>query len=137
MTLRLSIVAGIVLLTTALGSNAVRAAGDDEAAKPEFYTQKVQPIFAANCYRCHGGMNHRGGLSLSTRAGILRGGKDGAVVTPGDPANSLLVKLIRHEGSKNGTESMPPKAKLPDADIATVERWIRAGAIVPPDAPAQ
>lgn len=138
MIVRVSIVAAIVLLAGALGSStAVRAAGDDEAAKPEFYTQKVQPIFEANCYRCHGGMNHRGGLSLATRAGILKGGKDGAVLTPGDPANSLLLKLIRHEGPADDPRPMPPKDKLSDADIATVERWIRAGAIMPEDAPKQ
>jgi cytochrome c len=123
--------------TGVLGSSAVRASGDDEAAKPEFYIQKVRPILEANCYRCHGGMNHRGGLTLSTRAGILKGGKDGTVLTPGDPANSLLVKLIRHEGPAADPMPMPPRGKLSDADIATVERWVRAGAAMPEDAPVQ
>jgi hypothetical protein len=36
-------------------------AAQDEASKPEFYTAKVQPILRDNCYRCHGGFNHRGG----------------------------------------------------------------------------
>lgn len=135
MTLRGSMVAVAVLFAGTLGSSVVRAAADEEAAKPQFYTEKVQPIFASNCYRCHGGMNHRGGLSLSTRATILKGGKDGAVVVPGDSGHSLLVKLIRHEGPANDPKPMPPKAKLSDADIATVERWIRAGAIMPADAP--
>ena len=49
------------------------AAAQDEAATPEFYTTKVQPIFQANCYRCHGGMNHRGGLNIQTRDGMLKG----------------------------------------------------------------
>jgi cytochrome c len=128
-------VAATVLLSGVFWATAVRAAADDEAAKPEFYRQKVQPIFAANCYRCHGGMNHRGGLSLSTRATILKGGKEGVVLVPGDPSKSLLVKLIRHEGLANDPMPMPPKAKLSDADIATVERWVRAGAIMPEDAP--
>lgn len=135
MTLRGSMVVVAVLFAGSLGSRVVRAAGDEEAAKPQFYKEKVQPIFASNCYRCHGGMNHRGGLSLSTRATILKGGKDGVVVVPGDPANSLLVKLIKHEGPANDPKPMPPKAKLSDGDIATVERWIRAGAIMPADAP--
>ncbi|WP_263367307.1 c-type cytochrome domain-containing protein [Edaphobacter bradus] len=111
-----------------------RAAADEEAAKQEFYTAKVQPILESNCYRCHGGMNHRGGLSLATRAGILKGGHDGAVIVPGDPAKSLLVRLIRHEGPQDDPMPMPPRSKLSDADIATVERWVRAGAIIPQDA---
>jgi mono/diheme cytochrome c family protein len=100
-------------------------------ASPEFYTQRVQPIFQANCYRCHGGMNHRGGLHLDSKAGMLQGGHDGAVIIPGDAAKSLLVRLIRHEGPADDPMPMPPKSKLSDADIATVSQWIQAGAVMP------
>jgi len=113
-------VACIALMGWALKVGTVQAAGQDEASTPEFYTTKVQPIFQANCYRCHGGMNHRGGLNIQTRAGMLKGGHDGTVLVPGDPAKSLLVRLIRHEGPK-----------ISDADIAVVERWVKAGAIMP------
>jgi cytochrome c len=124
----------IGLVGWGLRAGTVQAAGPDEAANPEFYTTKVQPILQANCYRCHGGMNHRGGLSLQTRVGILKGGHDGSVLIPGDPANSLLVRLIRHEGPAKDPMPMPPKQpKLSDADIATVERWVTAGAIMPED----
>jgi cytochrome c len=130
-------VATVVLVSLGLRANKVQAAAQDEAARPEFYTTKVQPIFQANCYRCHGGMNHRGGLNIATRAGMMKGGHDGTVLVPGDPAKSLLVRLIRHEGPQIDPGPMPPKAKLSDAEIATVERWVRAGAIMPPDAPPQ
>ena len=126
-------IAVIAMLAWGMGSRGVRAAGDDEASKPEFYKTKVQPIFASNCYRCHGGMNHRGGVRLATRGGLMKGGKDGVVVVPGNPAASLLVKLIRHEGPAKDPGPMPPKGKLSDADIATVERWVRAGAVMPAD----
>jgi cytochrome c len=106
--------------------------GLDDPAKPEFYTYKVRPIFQANCYRCHGGMNHRGGLNMQTRAGLLKGGHVGPGLIPGDPANSLMVRLIRHEGPVNDPMPMPSKqAKMSDTDIATIERWIKAGAITP------
>ena len=94
----------------------------------QFYTTKVQPILQANCYRCHGGINHRGGLSLDTRAGMMKGGHDGTVVVPGHPEQSLLIKLIRHEGPADDPMPMPPKSKLSDADIATVTQWVQAGA---------
>lgn len=103
------------------------------ADSPAFYTARVQPIFAANCYRCHGGMNHHGGLHLDSREGLLRGGKDGVVIVPGHPEESLLVRLIRHEGPANDPMPMPPKGKLSDADIATITQWIAAGAVMPPD----
>ncbi len=114
----------------------VAAAQDPDPATPAFYTQKVKPIFDANCARCHGGMNHRGGLSLDTRAAMLKGGHDGSVLVPGHPEQSLLVKLIRHEGPADDPMPMPPapRAKISDADIATVTAWVKAGAPMP-DAP--
>jgi cytochrome c len=131
-------VAIVALMGWSLRVATVQAAGQNEAAKTEFYTTKVQPIFQANCYRCHGGMNHRGGLNIQTRAGMLKGGHDGTVLVPGDPTKSLLVRLIRHEGPPKDPMPMPPKQpKLSDADIATVEQWVRAGAIMPDDGAKQ
>ncbi len=112
--------------------HATPVAAQANPATPEFYTQQVKPIFVANCYKCHAGMNHRGGLSMDTKAGLMKGGHDGSVLTPGDP-NSLLVKLIRHEGPANDPMPMPPKSKLTDAEIATVTAWVKAGAIMPND----
>jgi mono/diheme cytochrome c family protein len=98
----------------------------------EYYNTKVVPIFQANCYRCHGGMNHRGGLSIATKAGMLKGGHDGTVLVPGHPEDSLLIKLIRHEGPKDDPMPMPPKGdKISHADIAVVTAWVKAGAIMP------
>ncbi|RXH57987.1 hypothetical protein GRAN_1297 [Granulicella sibirica] len=72
---------------------------------------------------------------MSTRAGMYKGGKDGAVLVPGDPSKSLMVKAIRHEGQNGSPKPMPEKSKLSDGDIGTIERWIRAGAIMPVDIP--
>lgn len=112
-------------------------AADEDASKPEFFSTRVQPVFQANCYRCHGGMNHRGGLSMATRAGMLKGGHDGPVLVPGDPERSLLVRLMRRQGPAGDPMPMPPppRPKISDADIATVERWVRAGAVMPQDQP--
>jgi len=111
---------------------AAAQAGPDPASAA-FYTQRVLPILQTNCYRCHAGMNHRGGLSMETRASLLKGGQDGTVVVPGHADQSLLVKLIRHEGPANDPMPMPPKSKLSDAEIATITQWIQAGAVMPPD----
>jgi mono/diheme cytochrome c family protein len=115
---------------------AAQSAADPAPNTPEFYTQKVVPIFQANCYRCHGGMNHRGGLNISTLSGMEKGGHDGSVITPGHPEQSLIVALIRHEGPKDDPMPMPPppRAKISDADIAVITAWVKAGAIVPDSA---
>ena len=121
-----------VVLAMGLGAGAARA----QDAK--FYNDKVVPVFQANCYRCHGGVNHRGGLTMDTKAGIMKGGHDGIVLVAGHPESSLLVKLIRHEGPASDPMPMPQKAaKLSDADLAIVEQWVKAGAVMPEDPPHQ
>jgi mono/diheme cytochrome c family protein len=105
-------------------------ASEPAAGTIEFYNQKVQPILQTNCYRCHGGPNHRGGLKLDTYAGMIKGGHDGTVLVPGHPEQSLLIKLIRHEGPANDPMPMPPHGKISDADIATVTEWVKAGAVM-------
>ena len=110
---------------------------EEDASRPEYFATRVRPVFEANCYRCHGGMNHRGGLSMQTRAGMLKGGHDGTVLVPGDPARSLLLRLMRHEGPADDPMPMPPppRAKVSDEDIAVVERWVKAGAVMPEEQP--
>jgi len=129
--------AGLVVLG---GASAAAGAASAAAATPAEtnYTTNVQPIFMAHCAGCHSAERHRGGLVIVTKAGLLKGGKDGAVIVPGDPANSLLVKLIKHESPEGGPGPMPPMGeKLSDADVATIEQWIKDGAVMPDDpAPA-
>lgn len=123
----LAIVAGATLLGRTISAAAPQAA----PSSMDLYNTRVQPIFQANCYRCHAGLNHRGGLQMDTQAGLMKGGHDGIVVVPGHPEQSLLVKLIRHEGPPNDPMPMPPKSKLSDADIGAVEAWVRSGAAMP------
>lgn len=134
---RFSLVFTLVLAAAGMafwaGSSKAAESKPPEEGTPQFYTEHVQPIFQANCYRCHAGLNHRGGLHLDSREGLLHGGRDGIVIVPGHPEQSLLVTLIRHAGPTNDPKPMPPKSKLSDADIGTITDWIRAGAVMPPD----
>ena len=127
---------GVMAAAAVVGMGLRPVAAQDAANKSAFYTEKVKPILEENCYKCHGGMNHRGGLNFQTKAGMMKGGRDGAVVVPDDPAASLLVKLMRHEGPPNDPRPMPPRGpKLSDADIAIVTQWVKAGAVMPDDPP--
>jgi mono/diheme cytochrome c family protein len=130
--LALAVSGSAATLLFARGSHAALNKSLTEAS-PQYYTEHVKPVFQANCYRCHGGSNHRGGLQLDTRAGLMHGGKDGAVIVPGHPEQSMLIQLIRHEGPAKDPKPMPPKSRLSDADIETVTEWIRAGAAMPAD----
>ena len=132
---RIVVGVGAMAAAALAGSGLRPVAAQAGADKPAFYTEKVRPILQTNCGKCHFAMNHKGGLSLETRAATLKGGRDGVVIVPGDPANSLLVKLIRHQGPPDDPMPMPQKAeKLSDADIAVVEQWVKAGAAMPADA---
>jgi len=131
----LAVAALLFAAATLWQPRSVAAQSDPAPNSVAFYKQRVRPIFESHCYRCHGGMNHRGHLSIATRAGLLKGGMDGAVVVPGNAAQSLLVHLIRHEGPADDPMPMPPPPhqKLSDADIATIAQWIQAGMAMPPD----
>lgn len=97
------------------------------ADQREFFERKVRPVLAENCFECHqaGAKKVGGGLLLDSRAGVMKGGDDGPVVTPGDPEASLLIQAIRHT---DPNLTMPPKSKLSPEDIANLEAWIRMGA---------
>jgi cytochrome c len=110
------------------------ALAEDAPNTPAFYTQKVRPILVSNCGKCHFNMSHKGGFAMDNKRLMMKGGKSGPAVIPGDPANSMLMKLMRHQGPPKDPRPMPPKApKMSDADIAIVERWIKAGAVMPND----
>jgi cytochrome c len=133
--------AGLIVLCGASASKAPVANEEHfaaaQAGDPSEFNVKVQPIFEAHCDSCHSAARHRGGLDLTTKAGMMKGGHDGPVIVAGDPASSLLVKLIRHEGPAGGPPPMPMNGdKLSDADIATVSQWIKDGASMPDDPPA-
>ena len=101
-----------------------------EAAAMHQFQAEVKPIFQGNCYRCHFGMNHKGKFNLDTRALLLKGGDRGVAVVPGHPDQSLLLRLVRHQGPADHPMPMPPKDKLSDGEIEAISRWIADGAIM-------
>jgi hypothetical protein len=117
----------------------VALADDKKADGPKFapeqvahFEKDVLPLLKAHCFRCHGDDPEKlkGGLDLTTRAGILAGGDTGPAVNEAKPADSLLLRAIHY---KDDEHRMPPKAKLPVGDIATIEKWVKDGLPVPAD----
>lgn len=84
------------------------------AAAPTTWEGGIDRIFA-KCAACHG---TAGGLSVKTYADLLKGGKDGPGVAPGDPDASQVV--IKMRGAH--------PVKFSDAELQQVIDWIRAGA---------
>jgi hypothetical protein len=93
---------------------------------PVSFEHEVAPILKASCLRCHGETQASANLRLDTFNGLVKGGRNGVPVTPGFPARSALVLRIAAE---NDQQRMPRGgAKLPDAEILTIARWIEQGA---------
>jgi uncharacterized membrane protein/YHS domain-containing protein len=92
------------------------------------YAREIAPILAARCSACHGGTKKKGGLSLKDQASILAGGRDGPVIVPGKKDASELVRRMRLPSSDD--DHMPPaeKTQPTEAEIASIEKWIDAGA---------
>ena len=106
----------IVCILFVAGSSAFA----DEAAPPRF-ARDVQPLLKRHCLKCHGPAKREGNLNLSTPAGIVRGGKNGAVLVPHDAQASLLWKRVAEE-------EMPPDEPLAENEKDLLKRWIAAGA---------
>ncbi|MDQ3624298.1 MAG: PSD1 and planctomycete cytochrome C domain-containing protein, partial [Verrucomicrobiota bacterium] len=109
-----------VAMITAAAAQAEPAGGDDGVPAAD-----VLSLLETHCAKCHGGEKTKGGLDLMTREGLLRGGETRPAIAVGKPETSLLLQTLRHEEEPH----MPhKKEKLPEAAIARIEAWIKAGA---------
>ena len=113
-------------------ANAVRETLGLEKPPPQspqsFYAVRVAPILGEHCASCHGAGRQKFKLRLDSLGAILRGGKHGPVIRPGEATNSVLAQRI----------SLPPGSELvmlpssqpplsPD-DATVIKLWIGAGA---------
>ena len=91
------------------------------------YDSIIQPIFQTKCYSCHSSKRQKGGLRLDKFELIMKGGKDGKIIMPGNADNSDMIKriLLPDEDDKH----MPPreKSQLTDKQIALLHWWIENG----------
>jgi len=106
---------GLAAVLMAMGS---AAAADADA--PDF-NRDVWPLLKNRCVKCHGPLKQNGKLNLGVPAGIAHGGKNGAVIVPGKPAESRLWQLVEKDEMPEGT---PLSADEKDV----LKRWIAAGA---------
>src|SRR5438309_4389362 len=93
--------------------------------------QEAVGILQQNCATCHSGASPTGGLRLTSRQDVLKGGASGPAVSLSKPDDSLLLKAVNYRGRR-----MPPSGKLPQAQIDILTRWVKAGAPWPGQAEA-
>ena len=105
------------LATTALVSPAVAVD----------FAHEVVPILRKYCGECHTGDKKKGGFSMNTRASLLEGSENGAVLTPGRADHGRLLEAII---SADPDERMPPKGdRLSPTEVTTLRKWVATGAL--------
>lgn len=108
-----------------------RTGADEENSSPTptLTQHDALPILLRHCTYCHGPRQQKGGLDLTSRSAMLKGGKSGPAIVAGNPRQSLLIKQIQQG-------RMPPPTLLVEASVKPVDaaetetlvKWIAAGA---------
>ncbi len=115
-----------ICLTLVVASTSPAMAADESehtAEQIKFFEAEVKPILVENCFKCHGAKGApKGGLTLTSRKGLLKGGDTGSSVSLESPSESILLEAVNYEGYE-----MPPSGKLPANKIATLTKWVEMG----------
>ena len=99
------------------------AAGAQDAEKLT-YDDHIRPLLENKCFSCHNPDKKKGGLELTSYAGLMNGGSGGAVVDAGNPQGSRLWTC----SSKKEEPFMPPEGAPLDAkDLTLLSKWIAGG----------
>ena len=80
-------------------------------------------LLRQECLGCHNAEKHKGGLSLTSREAVLKGGDSGPAAVAGRSAESRLVASL----AAGADPHMPPKSQLAAADVARLAAWVDAG----------
>jgi len=126
LTLGAALLLGLALSGAGAPTPALAAAPTPEEGEA-FFEKNIRPLLIQRCYECHSleAKKTKGGLSLDSKQGMLKGGDLGPAVEPGKPDDSLLIQAVRYQ---EDDLKMPPKGKLSANEIALLSQWVAMGA---------
>jgi len=92
------------------------------------YPDIIQPVLQTKCYSCHGKNKQKGKLRMDDSLRLMKGGKDGPVIMPGNAEKSEMAKRLSLP--REDDDHMPPKEKPQptEQEIALIHWWIASGA---------
>ena len=97
------------------------------------FDDHVFPVFQQACLNCHNPDKTKGGLDLSSFAGVMKGSSGGKIVEPGD-LGSTLVSVVQ----QTTEPKMPPEGdKLSNEQIKILKGWIEGGLLENPKSSAR
>jgi uncharacterized membrane protein len=99
-----------------------------DVASADIFLDVVAPALAQRCSTCHNNSKRSGGLSVASYESLMKGGKNGPVIRPGDAARSDLMRRVTLAPAS--TDFMPKEGKTPlnDNEVAAIGWWIGQGA---------
>src|SRR5260370_710467 len=112
---------GISMESSAQTPPPMKATAANGAA--EFFESQIRPIWANNCFSCHGPEKQKAKLRLDSQDALTKGSENGPVIVPGKPEASKLIQAINY----GGDPQMPPKGKLPPKAIDALTAWVKMG----------
>ena len=114
----------IVLFAALLFVGGMRADDGNATAGLRLFEEKIHPILAGTCFRCHGDQKVAGGLRIRLARCLAHWRRLGTAIVPGKPEESLLLKAIRRN---DDVSAMPPDKELRQDQVADLAAWIAAG----------
>ena len=99
--------------------------GNGGGALIDFEVQ-IRPLLSEHCLECHSQDKRKGGLSLATYADALEGGRNGAVIRPGNSARSLIIDRVTGAVEPQMPKDEPPLGAARAEAGARLDRSRRA-----------
>lgn len=88
----------------------------------------VGPMLRERCSSCHNGDKRQAELDLTSYEGVMEGGETGAVVSPGNPDFSEMLRRISLPPDDEAFMPAEGKTPLTHEQVKIIEWWITAGA---------
>src|SRR6266511_115092 len=117
------LVAGVLFV--AIGCLAESGAAKPQRTASLDSAREAIRLLQSECFACHNDEKKKGGLVLTSREAILKGGNDGEVVVTGSPDSSRLAKAVLRDADPH----MPPKKQLTNPQIKVIRDWIKGGLV--------
>lgn len=93
------------------------------------YEDVIQPLLIRRCGQCHNEGKKKGQLSVTNLAKLLKGGKTGPALVPGDPEKSELIHRIKLDPSDEKFMPTDGKTPLTSEETTLLTWWVKeAGA---------
>ena len=94
------------------------------SARSAEHTAEAMRLLKTNCFSCHNSEKKKGGLVMTSREALLKGGDNGAALDLNAPEKSMVLESLAADADPH----MPPKKQLSAAQIATLSAWVKDGA---------